>query len=105
MFVRLERLRPRPLGRAKQAHTPSHNTEVLPLLLQLVVSSEMPKILIFTHMPYIGITFVYIAELVIRARQLDSVAQLVRALHWNHRAAGSMPARGPVVAFCATVPG
>ena len=43
--------------------------------------------------PYIGNTLVYIHELVVRARQLDSVAQLVRALHRNHRAAGSIPAR------------
>ena len=32
-------------------------------------------------------------ELVVRARQLASVAQLVRALHRNRRAAGSIPAR------------
>ena len=46
-----------------------------------------------------------IHELVVRARQLDSVAQLVRALHRNRRAAGSIPARGPIVAFFATAPG
>ena len=30
---------------------------------------------------------------------MDSVAQLVRALHRNRRAAGSTPARGRIVAF------
>ena len=40
-----------------------------------------------------GGTLVYIHELVVRARQLASVAQLVRALHRNRRAAGSIPAR------------
>ena len=35
----------------------------------------------------------YIHELVIRDRQLASVAQLVRALHRNRRATGSIPAR------------
>ena len=34
-------------------------------------------------------------ELVVRARQLASVAKLVRVLHWNRRAAdGSILARG-----------
>ena len=36
---------------------------------------------------------------VVRARQLASVAQLVRALHRNRRAAGSIPATEPIVAF------
>ena len=31
------------------------------------------------------------------------IAQLVRALHRNRRAAGSIPATGPVVAFFATL--
>ena len=55
----------------------------------------MPQILIFTHTPYNGITLAYISvhELAIRDRQLDSVAQLLRALHRNGRAAGSIPAR------------
>ena len=44
----------------------------------------------------LGLTTVYTQELVVRARQLASVAQLVRALHRNHRAAGSIPARGPI---------
>jgi hypothetical protein len=48
------------------------------LFNNLVVSSEIPKILIFTHTSYIHITFVYVHELVVRARQLDSVGQLVR---------------------------
>ena len=38
-------------------------------------------------------------------RQLDSVAQLVRALHRNRRAAGWIPTRGPIVALFATAPG
>ena len=33
-----------------------------------------------------------------------SVVQLVRVLHRNRRATGSIPARGPIVAFFATVP-
>ena len=37
--------------------------------------------------------YIYIHELVVRARQLASVAQLVRALHRNHRATGSIPVR------------
>ena len=48
---------------------------------------------------------VYTHELVVRAQQLDSVAQLVRVLLRNRRAAGSIPARGPIVAFFATAPG
>ena len=44
----------------------------------------------------------YIQEPVVNARQLASVAQLVRALHRNHRASGSIPARAPGVAFFAT---
>ena len=41
----------------------------------------------------------------VRARQLDRVAQLVRALHRNRRAAGSIPARGRMVVFFAPAPG
>ena len=36
----------------------------------------------------------YIHELAVRARQLASVAQLVRALHQNRRTTGSIPTRG-----------
>ena len=39
----------------------------------------------------------YIPELVVTAWQVASVAQLVRALHQNLRAACSIPARGPIV--------
>ena len=46
-----------------------------------------------------------IHELVVGAGQLDSVDQVVRALHRNRRAAGSIPARGPIVAIFATAPG
>ena len=48
---------------------------------------------------------IYMQELVVRVRQLASVAQLVIALHRNRRAAGSIPARGPSVAFFTTAPG
>ena len=51
------------------------------------------KILIFTHNLYMAVLLVYIHELGARARQLMAyVAQLVRALHRNRRAAGSIPA-------------
>ena len=40
-------------------------------------------------------------ELVVRARQLASVAQLVRALHWNRRFDSC---QGPKVVFFASVP-
>ena len=46
------------------------------------------------HWPYRRIYTVY--ELVVRAWQLDSVAQLVSALHQNHRVAGSIPGRGRI---------
>ena len=36
---------------------------------------------------------------------LSSVAQLVRAVHQNRRAAGSIPVRGPIVAYFANAPG
>ena len=36
---------------------------------------------------------------------MASVAQLVRAPQWNRRAAGSIPAREPIVALFATAPG
>ena len=42
--------------------------------------------------PYLGITLVFMHELVVRARQLASVVQLVRVLHRNRKAAGSIPA-------------
>ena len=50
---------------------------------------------------------VYIHELAVAvgARQLDSVVQLVRALHWNRRAVDSIPARGHIVAFFTNAPG
>jgi hypothetical protein len=41
-----------------------------------------------------------------RIRQLDSVAQLIRGVHQNRRAAGSIPARGPIIVeFFADAPG
>ena len=49
----------------------------------------------------------YIHELTVTAQQLASVAQLVRALHRNRRAVGSIPTRGPCgscAAFFAVVP-
>ena len=40
------------------------------------------------------------------ARHLASVTQLVRAVHRNRRTAGSIPARGPIVALIfAVAPG
>ena len=105
-------------------HLKPHSKIVISIyksLQQLVVSSEMLKILIFTNTPYIGITFVYVQELrarqlysvtqlvrarqldsvtqLVRARQLDSVTQFVRALHRNRKDAGSIPATGPIVAY------
>ena len=49
----------------------------------------------------------YIHERTVTAQQLASVAQLVRALHRNRRAVGSIPTRGPCscAAFFADVPG
>ena len=40
-------------------------------LLQGVIASEMPKMLLFTHIAYIGIHFVFIHEFVVRVRQLS----------------------------------
>ena len=50
----------------------------------------------FWYLPIITWLYpsIYTLNLWFRARQLDSVAQLVRALHRNRRAAGSIPARG-----------
>ena len=47
------------------------------------IERDAKKILIFNNLPIPihGSTIVYIHELVVRARQLASVAQLVRALH------------------------
>ena len=47
----------------------------------------------------------YIHEFTVTAQQLASVAQLVRALHRNRRAVGSIPTRGHCAAFFAVVPG
>ena len=49
--------------------------------------------------------YLYIHELSVTAQQLASVAQLVRALHQNHMAVGSMPTTAPCAAFFAGVPG
>ena len=47
-----------------------------------------------------AVPYISLHELVVRARQLASVAQLIRALHRNRMAAVSIPAmQGPVVAF------
>ena len=49
---------------------------------------------VFNIYPYLSWQYpIYIHELVVRAHQLDSVAQLVRALPRNCRATGSIPAR------------
>ena len=48
----------------------------------------------------------YTHELTVTAQQLQaSVAQLVRALHRNRRAVGSIPTRRPCAQFFAVVPG
>ena len=47
----------------------------------------------------------YMHELTVTAQQLASVAQLVRALHRNRRAVGSILTRGPSAALVAVVPG
>ena len=44
-------------------------------------------------------------RVVIRWTHRPVVAQLVRALHRNRRAVGSIPTRGPCAAFFAAVPG
>ena len=44
-------------------------------------------------------------RLTVTAHQLASVAQLVRALHRNRMAVGSIPTRGPSAAFFTVVPG
>ena len=45
--------------------------EFLYICTQLIISSEISQILIFTHTPYIGITLVFIHDRVVRARQLS----------------------------------
>ena len=63
----------------------------------------MPKIVMFTHTLYIGITLEYIyMNLWLELDNRLTVAQLVRALHRNRRAVDWIPARGPIVAFVAT---
>ena len=48
--------------------------------------------------------YLYKHEPTVTAQQLASVAQLVRALHRNRRAVGSIPTRGPCAEFFAVVP-
>ena len=43
--------------------------------------------------------YLYIHELTVTAQKLASVAQLVRALHQNRMAVGSIPTRGRCAAF------
>jgi hypothetical protein len=57
----------------------------------------MPK-LIFFHIPYIGLTVVYIHA--VRARQLESKAQLIRTLYRNRKAARSNSTRRPTYSSC-----
>ena len=47
---------------------------------------------------------IYIHELVVRAWQLASVSQLVRELHWNHRATCLIPARNLKLHFLLHLP-
>jgi hypothetical protein len=66
------------------------------------------KLMIFSSVINSKIFVNLLHELVVRTRQLDSVALLVRALHRNRRAAGSILVRQkPIVtvAFFAPVPG
>jgi hypothetical protein len=46
------------------------------MFIHLLDLTKMPKIPIFTHTSYIGITLVFIHKLVVRARQLSLCAQL-----------------------------
>ena len=55
-----------------------------------------------SHWHYLRI--LYMNMWYVRAEQLDSVAQLVGGLHWNRRATGSNPVRGPIVALFTTAP-
>ena len=48
---------------------------------------------------------IYKRQLEVGARQLDSVAQLFKALHRNRRAADLIPVREPVVGFFAGASG
>ena len=72
--------------------------DILPMVEEAnAISQELDRKVIIRQL--------LICQLAVRARQLASVAQLVRALHWNHRATGSIPVRGLIVAFFATAPG
>ena len=74
-------------------------------LQQLVMSSEKPKNPdIYTYTVYIGITLVFIHELMGGVRQLDSVAQLVRTIRALQRYRRAAVFGGPIVAFFATAP-
>jgi hypothetical protein len=58
------------------------------------IKRDMPKILLFTHIPYIGITLVHciqLDEFAVNGRQLGSAAE--HTLHRNRRAACLIPAR------------
>jgi hypothetical protein len=58
------------------------------------IKRDMPKILLFTHIPYIGITLVHciqLHEFAVNGRQLGSAAE--HTLHRNRRAACLIPAR------------
>ena len=63
----------------------------------LILSSEMPKNFDTYPCLIMASPSIIIHELVVRARQLDSVAHLVRVLHRNRRAAGSIPAKRPIL--------
>ena len=74
----------------------------------LIPPSEVQETTSFKSTLYITTRtpdYLYIHELTVTAQQLASVAQLVRALHRNRRAVGSIPTRGPCAAFFAAVPG
>ena len=65
------------------------------------------KKLFYLNVKLLSVNFILMVdahESVVRTRQLASVAQLVRALHRNRRATGSIPVRGPIVAFFTAAP-
>jgi hypothetical protein len=74
-------------------------------LLQAVIASEMPTMLLFTHTAYIAAHFVPIyMNLELEFDNRRSVDQRVIALHGHRRVAGLIPSRVPihVTAFCAS---
>ena len=65
---------------------------------------ERPKTVASLNTTSIPGPFLNIHEIAVRACQLDSVPQLVRALHQNRRDAGLFPGRGPIIVFLKAAP-